>query len=64
MNSYPVRGPGRPLPGPYALARLSDRCPTCRADPYEHCVRGDGQTRRIPCLARMYCRQAATDGYQ
>lgn len=64
MNRPPVRGPGRPLPGPYALARISDRCPTCGADPYAYCTRDDGQTRRIPCLARMNCQQSATGPYQ
>lgn len=64
MTIRPIRAPSRPLPAAYARARLSDRCPNCGAEPYAYCTRDDGHTRRLPCLARMDCQQAATGPYE
>jgi hypothetical protein len=57
----PIRG--RPLPGAYAMARMSEPCPNCQAVAHDWCRRADGKPRRVPCLARMNRQQKASNAY-
>lgn len=59
----PLRGRGRAVPGTYLVARISDPCPNCGAQPHEYCKRPDGQPRRMPCLARMNREQKPSGPY-
>lgn len=37
----------------YADAAMDRECPNCQAPPHRWCKRPDGETRPIPCIARM-----------
>lgn len=37
----------------YADAAMGQQCPNCQAPPHQWCKRPNGQTRPIPCVARM-----------
>jgi hypothetical protein len=37
----------------YADAAMDRECPNCQAPPHRWCKRPNGETRPIPCIARM-----------
>jgi hypothetical protein len=44
----------------YADCAIDCECPNCHAAPNDWCHRPDGQTRRIPCIARVRLQERRT----